>query len=115
MEEAELTIDEASADSIPFPKPPLAFNFDVAEMGREECFRRVLEEVEMRIDSHGHCATEKGNEDEEMSLVDIMGGLELETGGESEETTFADILQRAGSMSEIFLEGVVKTQKQLLC
>ena len=67
---------------------------------REGCVKRVFEEIEA-----SHSQTEETSEGD--SFVDIVGGLEKEVGGDSEWLTFADILQRADSLSETLLQGVV--------
>ena len=75
---------------------------------KEECVRRVLEEIEA-----GDSRTEEASEGE--SFVDIMGGLEEKVGSESEGLTLADILRRADPLSETVLEGMVGVPDLPLC
>ena len=88
---------------------------DVALSEGKECVRQALEELEVGVRSHGDSATGKASEEEEMSFVSNMGGLEKQAGGEPEWITFADILRRADLFSKTFLGSVVVASDFPLC
>ena len=104
----ELTKDyDVSASSL-VPSSHFVHDSTVVVWEGDECVRRASKEVEA---SDGQ-AEEASEAD---SFGDIMGSLERETGGESDGFTSADILQRADSLSEAVLEGVVDTPDFPLC
>ena len=107
-DELELAIDEGIPESSVVPNLQFVPDSNVVIQEREECVRRVLQEIEAS-DSR----TEEASEGE--SFIDIMGGLDKEVGGESEGFTFADILRRAEPLSETVLEGVVGVPDLPLC
>ena len=107
-DEPELAIDEGVPESSVIPNLQHVPDSNVVIQEREECVRRVLEEIEAS-DSR----TEKASEED--SFIDIMGGLDKEVGGESEGFTLADILRRADPLSETVLEGVVGVPDLPLC
>ena len=107
-DERKLAIDESVPRSNAVRNLKFVPDLDVIVREGEECMRRALEEVEAR-DSRTEEASERD------SFVDIMGGSEKKTRGESEGFTFEDILQRAHSLSETVLEGVVDTPDLPLC
>ena len=45
VEERELALDETVVESIHTPDPPMATDYDVAEIEGEECVRRALEQL----------------------------------------------------------------------
>ena len=106
-DERELAIDEDVAGSSAVPNLQIVPHLNVVISEGEECVRRALAEVEVRVGQ-----SEEASEGD--SFVDMMSGLEKDTGGESERFTFADILQRADLLSETVLEGVVDTPNLLL-
>ena len=107
-DEPELAIDEGVPESSIFPDLHFVPNSNVVIQEREECVRRVLEEIEAS-DSRTEEASEGG------SFIDIMGSLEEEVGSESEGLTLADILRRADPLSETVLEGMVDVRDLPLC
>ena len=107
-DEQELAIDEGASASSAVPNLHFVSNLNVVVREGGEWVRRALEEVEA-IDGRAEEASEGD------SFVNIMGSLEKEAGGESEGVTLADILQRADSLSETVLDGVVDTPDFPLC
>ena len=107
-DEPELAIVEGVPESSVVPNLQFVPDSNVVIQEGEECVRRLLEEIEAS-DSR----TEEASEGE--SFIDIMGGLEEEVGSESEGFTLADILQLAGPLSEIVLEGMVGVPDLSLC
>ena len=107
-DEPELAIDEGVPESSIVPNLQFVPDSNVVMQEGEECMRRVVEAIEVS-DSR----TEEASEGE--SFIDIMGSLEEEGGSESEGLTLADILQRADSLSETVLEGMVGVPDLPLC
>ena len=107
-DEPELAIDEGVPESRVVPTLQFVPDSNVVIQEREECVRRVLEEIEAS-DSR----TEEASET--YSFIDITDGLDKEVGGESEGFTLADILRRADPLSETVLEGVVGVPDLPLC
>ena len=104
----ELAIDEGVPESSVDPNFQFVPNSNVSIQEREECVRRMLEEIEA---SDSRTEEASGRE----SFIDIMGGLEEEVGSESEGLTLADILRRADPLSETVLEGMVGVPDLPLC
>ena len=108
IDEPELAIDEGVPESSGVPNLHFVPDSKVVMREREECVRRVLEEIEAS-DSRTEEVSERD------SFVDILGGLDKEVGGDSEGFAFADILQRADPLSETVLEDVVGVPDLPLC
>ena len=107
-DEREPAIDEDVSESSLVPNSNFVPDSNVVVKEGEEFVRRSLEE----FGASGGRAEEAS---EGGSWVDIMGSFEDETGCESQGLAFADILQRADSLSETLLEGVVNTSDFPLC
>ena len=107
-DEPELAIDEGVPESSVVSNLQFVADSIVVIQEREECVRRVLEEI-----GASDSRTEEASEGD--SFIDIMGGLDKEVGDESEGLAFADILRRADPLSETVLEGVVVVPDLPLC
>ena len=109
VEEGRLAIDEDVVGSIHTLEPRMAPDYEIAERRGEECVTRALKQLscDSGVATHVSCKTKGEIEKEETCFVDIIGGMDTKAGGESEELKFADVLQRADSLSETNLEGLV--------
>ena len=99
-DDRELAIDEGVPQSSVVPKLQRCPDSNVVIQKREECVRRMLEEIEAS-DSR----TEEASEGD--SFVDIMGSLDKDIGSELEGFTLTYNLRRADPLPEAVLEGVV--------